>query len=412
MTSAVVAPCTLKQAQALTVRIQTMQADLYDLVTEAHDRDAWKVLGYDSFGAYAEQELSIGRSQAYRLIDQARVIGAVSEAYQISGTAGISERAAQQLKAHLEVLRANVTAAVEAADPGEEPAAALRAVAETRAAVGPPAPKAAKDKESRNDGPARGTPLPGNAGVSPNPATAAPVPPPASPPDVAASSHVAEPEVARPEPAGTFDKMLADNVEEMAEQGLEPTLEVSASINAGPPPAIAAEPTPAFDRQAPLDARDVAANEPWADGIPAEIPIPPFEPTPRRPVALPAPPDQTVPRRQPAPAHSLTDCATAFILANPNELGVWAEATLTKATAAHGALGRALADLKGKKAPEGQWRQRGAKPGEHAASVQAAKSCCGHPRSKREAVGGYAVRCKACGTTKATGALLDADASP
>src|SRR5687768_14723826 len=73
-------PLTKAQARKLTDRIQATAGELWALLAEAHDREAWRALGYDSFAAYVDAEFGISRGTAYRLIDQARVIHALGEA--------------------------------------------------------------------------------------------------------------------------------------------------------------------------------------------------------------------------------------------------------------------------------------------------------------------------------------------
>ena len=130
--------CTPDEARALTSRIQATHGQLWSLIAEAHDREAWRALGYGSFSAYVDGELEVGRSRAYQLIDEARVVGAiVAAAPEVSNALDIGARATQELKPHLELLQENVTAAVAKAEPKDRPAAARRAVAQTRAAVRP-----------------------------------------------------------------------------------------------------------------------------------------------------------------------------------------------------------------------------------------------------------------------------------
>lgn len=76
-------------ARKLTARIADAVGELWSLLAEAHDREAWRVLGYDSWAAYVDAEFDISRGQSYRLLDQARVTlaleAAVGEPVTVSG---------------------------------------------------------------------------------------------------------------------------------------------------------------------------------------------------------------------------------------------------------------------------------------------------------------------------------------
>lgn len=51
-TGEVVADCSPDEARQLTERIRSAADTLCQLLAEAHDRGAWRALGYDSFNAY------------------------------------------------------------------------------------------------------------------------------------------------------------------------------------------------------------------------------------------------------------------------------------------------------------------------------------------------------------------------
>ncbi|SEG95177.1 hypothetical protein SAMN04489712_1722 [Thermomonospora echinospora] len=83
-------PMDAGQAQALAGRIRRSIAEverawgvLADLVCQAHQGQAWRALGYASWGEYAHAEFGIGRAHAYRLVDMAttaeQLHGAVAE---------------------------------------------------------------------------------------------------------------------------------------------------------------------------------------------------------------------------------------------------------------------------------------------------------------------------------------------
>jgi hypothetical protein len=78
-TGEVVADCTPDEARQLTERIRSAAAALWQLLAEAHQRGAWRALGYDTFKSYVEAEFQMSEQRAYQLLDQARVIAAITE---------------------------------------------------------------------------------------------------------------------------------------------------------------------------------------------------------------------------------------------------------------------------------------------------------------------------------------------
>lgn len=108
---------TRAQATKLTEKIRTNLEQTWNLLLEARDKRAWAALDYSSFESYAHDEFGVGRSQAYRLLDQAVVIGELTAASATSnGTAPdpvvVSARAAQLVKPVLEQAAAEVREAV------------------------------------------------------------------------------------------------------------------------------------------------------------------------------------------------------------------------------------------------------------------------------------------------------------
>lgn len=69
-----------EQARSLTDDIKSRAESLWSLLLTAHDRKAWKALGYANWEAYVQTEFDMGRSRSYQLIDQARVIKAITAA--------------------------------------------------------------------------------------------------------------------------------------------------------------------------------------------------------------------------------------------------------------------------------------------------------------------------------------------
>lgn len=71
---------TEKEARKLTNEIRTQTVTLWLLVSEAHARRAWSALGYDSWKAYAKEELEMSESNSFKLLDQAKVMKAIAQA--------------------------------------------------------------------------------------------------------------------------------------------------------------------------------------------------------------------------------------------------------------------------------------------------------------------------------------------
>ncbi len=59
-------------AKRITRQIKDNFSACLDLIVEAHDREAWKVLGYKSWGDYTRGEFDFSRSRGYQLLDFAR----------------------------------------------------------------------------------------------------------------------------------------------------------------------------------------------------------------------------------------------------------------------------------------------------------------------------------------------------
>jgi hypothetical protein len=56
------------EAEVLTAKIISYGGSLLNLLHEAHDKGAWKVLGYKSFVAYVNDRLGYGKARAYQLL--------------------------------------------------------------------------------------------------------------------------------------------------------------------------------------------------------------------------------------------------------------------------------------------------------------------------------------------------------
>lgn len=128
--------CSPDEAREITDRIRNVTSDLWALLAEAHDRQAWRALGYESFKAYVHAEFAMSKRHAYRLLDQAAVIGALTEAAGVThGSLDISEREARELKPHLDEVAKNVADATVDTDPELKAEAAREAIEQTRQAI-------------------------------------------------------------------------------------------------------------------------------------------------------------------------------------------------------------------------------------------------------------------------------------
>lgn len=87
--------CTVEEARELTARIANSASELWSLLLEAHDRKAWKALGYETWDAYVTTEFDMTRNYANRLLNQGRVIEALESKVVPTGT--IPERHAREL---------------------------------------------------------------------------------------------------------------------------------------------------------------------------------------------------------------------------------------------------------------------------------------------------------------------------
>lgn len=126
------------EARRLTDRIRKAVNDVGALIEQAHDRGAWKALGYATWEAYVKTEFGFTRQRSYQLLDQGRVAKAISEATgELSNAFDISKRDADALKSDLDAVTAEIRERVAL---GQEPVEAVsKSVAAARAkANGPP----------------------------------------------------------------------------------------------------------------------------------------------------------------------------------------------------------------------------------------------------------------------------------
>lgn len=69
-----------KGAKALTKRIRQSTEALGELLLEAQEREAWRALGYRTWGAYVDGEFDFKRTRSYQVMKQAKVNRALAEA--------------------------------------------------------------------------------------------------------------------------------------------------------------------------------------------------------------------------------------------------------------------------------------------------------------------------------------------
>ena len=72
------APFTKAQARTFTDSLRADVQALWAKVQEAHEREAWVALGYDSFAAYMREEFDYGKAQAYRVLAAGEVVRALT----------------------------------------------------------------------------------------------------------------------------------------------------------------------------------------------------------------------------------------------------------------------------------------------------------------------------------------------
>lgn len=122
------APLSKSQARKITDQINAKSGELWALLKEANDRQAWSALGYKSWRDYAVSEFRVSQSRAYQLLDQAGVVTAIQEAAN-STMVEISERAAREIKPVIKEVTKEIKAKVAA---GGEPIKTTYAVIEAK----------------------------------------------------------------------------------------------------------------------------------------------------------------------------------------------------------------------------------------------------------------------------------------
>jgi len=132
------------EAKAITDRIRQAVDGLGTLVEQAHDRGAWKALGYESWQSYVSTEFGFTKQRSYQLLDHGKTTRVIAEAAGMESTAvDLSERETRDIKSDLPAVAAEVKAKV---DKGEDPA---NAIAETVAAKRSENEKEREDKKAK-----------------------------------------------------------------------------------------------------------------------------------------------------------------------------------------------------------------------------------------------------------------------
>lgn len=119
-------------ARALTNQIKTTTTDLCRLLVQAHDRKAWRALGYKSWQEYVVVEFHMSRQRAYQLLDQAVVIDKVRAAAEMTTSVDISEAEARDLKPHLDEVVATLAEVVVGVPDDAKPRAVASALGDIR----------------------------------------------------------------------------------------------------------------------------------------------------------------------------------------------------------------------------------------------------------------------------------------
>ncbi len=122
MTTIAVPILSKADAKRLTRRIKTTGEVLWALLAEAHEGQAWKVLGHSSWRVYCETEFGMNERTAFRVLDQGKVAKALTAA--ANEPVEVSQRQAAAVKPHL-------PEAVERIEAGEAPAQVVREIAKS-----------------------------------------------------------------------------------------------------------------------------------------------------------------------------------------------------------------------------------------------------------------------------------------
>jgi hypothetical protein len=152
--STLTVPITVAQAKELTQRIKRSAEATWKLLAEAHERKAWKPLGYKSWKAYAEAEFGMSESNAHRLLNQAHVAKALTAASGDAPTPARGSPTARQAERIKPKLEDATTEVRERVDAGEAPERVLPEVVQKYGA--PPPRSDERESPSRSSADAAG----------------------------------------------------------------------------------------------------------------------------------------------------------------------------------------------------------------------------------------------------------------
>jgi hypothetical protein len=110
-------PLSEDQARQLTETIRDASEVMWVLLARAHAGQAWQALGYPSWEAYVRGEFDMSRSRSYQILDQARVISAISAAVPEGTPIHLTEASARDLKGKLDQVIPEVAARTADLDP-------------------------------------------------------------------------------------------------------------------------------------------------------------------------------------------------------------------------------------------------------------------------------------------------------
>lgn len=119
---------TREEARILTDEIRSSANRLWVLVSVAHDRGAWRALGYETWKEYVTVELGLSESRSYQLIDTGRVMRAIAEATNspAEDLQPVPARMVAKVKDHLPKLQRAIAGYL-ADNPGENPSEVIEA---------------------------------------------------------------------------------------------------------------------------------------------------------------------------------------------------------------------------------------------------------------------------------------------
>jgi hypothetical protein len=113
------APLSADEARELTSTIRNAAEMLWVLLARAHQGRAWESLGYESWEGYVRAEFDMSRSRSYQLLDQGRVIAALTEAMPEGSEVHLTEAAARDLKGVLDEVLPEVSERTAGLEPDE-----------------------------------------------------------------------------------------------------------------------------------------------------------------------------------------------------------------------------------------------------------------------------------------------------